>query len=391
MLEVAKKPFELTEQSLRAHAFSGRVLRDYPLWLESLLHVKMAAARANFAASLLSEKEEETIRLACQNLQLPEYRDLFQADVYQGGGGIAVHTNINEAIQAYSQEVGEPLEIKTQINLSQSTSDVLSTASSIALWQLVNQCILVLKEVETTLFAKALECEGIRTMARTCLRDALPAPLSKLFEGYALVARRQQEQLEVHRQYLEEVNLGGTVIGSGEGAPLTYQALVIPFLSEATSLSLRRRESLFDAAQNADRIGNLSATLSQAATSWIKISKDLRLMASGPLTGLNEITLPEAIPGSSFFSGKINPTLPETVIQASFLVLGNHRVVQASQEHGELFLNVFETCAALKTYESLEALTCALSKLNEHCLKALTINSEICEKWVSIWENHQNA
>ena len=228
-------------------------------------------------------------------------------------------------------------------------------------------------------------------MARTCLRDALPAPLSKLFEGYALVARRQLEQLEGHRQVLEEVNLGGTVIGSGEGAPLTYQALVIPFLSEATGLALKKRESLFDAAQNADRIGNLSATLSQAATSWIKISKDLRLMASGPLTGLNEITLPEAIPGSSFFSGKINPTLPETVIQASFLVLGNHRVVQAAQEHGELFLNVFETCAALKTYESLEALTGALSKLNEHCLKALKINSETCENWVSFWEKNQNA
>jgi len=391
MLEIAKKPFEITERSITAHAFSGRCLKDYPLWLEALLQVKMAAARANFAASLLSEKEEQAIKTACLDLQLPEYRDLFQADVYQGGGGIAVHTNINEAIQAFSQEAGKALEIKTQINLSQSTSDVLSTASSLALLKLVQQLIGVLEEVENTFLAKATECEGIRTMARTCLRDALPAPLSKLFEGYALVARRQREQLEVHRQLLEEVNLGGTVIGSGEGAPLTYQGLVVPFLSELSGLPLKRREHLFDAAQNIDRIGNLSATLSQAATSWIKISKDLRLMASGPLTGLNEITLPEAIPGSSFFSGKINPTLPETVIQASFLVLGNHRVVQAAEEHGELFLNAFETCAALKTYESLEALRSALSKLNEYCLKSLTVNAETCEKWVSIWENHQNA
>ncbi|MFM8270689.1 MAG: lyase family protein [Pseudomonadota bacterium] len=391
MLDLAKKPFEITEQAMRAHAFSGRLLKDYPIWVDALLTVKMAAARANSGASLLSENEEQLIQQACERLKSPDYRDLFQADVYQGGGGIAVHTNINEAIEAFIQESGASLDIKTKINLSQSTSDVLSTASSIALLRLLHQILNVLKEVETTCFEKASQCENIRTMARTCLRDALPAPLGKLFEGYALVAKRQQDQLAFHLKSLEEVNLGGTVIGSGEGAPLTYQRLVVPFLSEATGLPLTRREHLFDAAQNSDRFGSLSATLSQAATSWIKISKDLRLMASGPHTGFNEISLPPAIPGSSFFSGKINPTLPETVIQAAFLVLGNHRVVQATQEHGELFLNVFETCGALKIYESLEALSEALSKLNHYCLRDLTINAESCERWVSIWEKNHHA
>lgn len=391
MFEIAKKPFEITEQSMRTHAFSGRLLKDYPLWLEALLTVKRAAARANFGASLLSESEEQAIQNACEQLMLPEYRDLFQVDVFQGGGGIGVHTNINEAIHAYTQESGFPLDIKTKINMSQSTSDVLSSASSIALLKLVHRFIEVLLEVENTCFEKSRQCENVLTMARTCLRDALPAPLGKLFEGYALVARRQRETLEKHITYLEEINLGGTVIGSGEGAPLTYQALVIPFLGELTELPLKKRENLFDAAQNSDRFGSLSASLSQAATSWIKISKDLRLMSSGPLTGLNEISLPAAIPGSSFFSGKINPTLPETMIQAAFLVLGNHRAVQATQEHGELYLNVFETCGALKIYESLEVLSTALSNLNEHCLKDLTINKESCERWVSIWEKNHHA
>lgn len=376
---------------MKAHAFSGRLLKDYPLWLEALLQVKNAAARANFAASLLNETEQQFIQNACEQLALPEYRDLFQADVFQGGGGIAVHTNVNEAIQAFSQEAGAPLDIKTQINLSQSTSDVLSTASSVALVRLGYQLIATLKEVANTLQKKSLECESIRTMARTCLRDALPAPLGKLFEGYALVAKRQSEKLEAKIKILEEVNLGGTVIGSGEGAPLTYQALVIPFLGEITGLPLKKRENLFDAAQNSDHLGSLSAELAQAATSWIKISKDLRLMASGPLTGLNEISLPEAMPGSSFFSGKVNPTLPETVIHAAFLVLGNHRTVEATQEHGELFLNVFETCGALRVYESLDLLSTAISKLDQYCLRELTINAESCEKWVSIWENHHHA
>ena len=114
-------------------------------------------------------------------------------------------------------------------------------------------------------------------------------------------------------------------------------------------------------------------------------------MASGPLTGLNEISLPQAIPGSSFFKDKTNPTVPETVLQACFLVLGNHRTVQATQEHGELYLNIFEPCASLKVIESLEIMAASFQKFNEYCLKGLVANSESCERWVAIWESKQNA
>jgi aspartate ammonia-lyase len=219
----------------------------------------------------------------------------------------------------------------------------------------------------------------------------LPAPLGELFNGYALLTGRQIAELKLRLKCFEEVNLGGTVIGSGEGASLTYQGLVIPFLAELTGLPLKRRENLFDAAQNADLIGFLSASLSQVATSWIKMTKDLRLMGSGPLTGLDEISLPAAIPGSSFFSDKTNPTLPETVLQACFLVLGNHRAVQATQEHAELYLNVFESCAAVKTMESLDLFCESMNKLNEYCLKGLQANSETCERWVKAWERKQNV
>ena len=383
MLEIAKKPFEVTEKAIRAHAFSSRLLKDYPEWLEALLCVKQAAARANFGAGLLSESEEQTIQKACEALKLPEYKDLFQVDVYQGGGGIGVHTNINEAIAVLAQEFGHPLDVKLQINLSQSTSDVLSTASAVALLRMGQELLKTLEETAQLLKKKAEESEGIRTMARTCLRDAMPAPISQLFEGYALLVQRQQEELLRAFKVLENINLGGTVIGSGEGATLTYQGLVIPFLSEITQLPLKRSENLYDSAQNIDRFSKVSSCLSEMATSWIKITKDLRLMASGPIAGFNELLLPEAIPGSSFFPGKVNPTLPETVLQACFLVLGNHRTVQASSEHGELFLNVFESCAALKVYESLGLFTEALTKLNEFCLSSLLVNAEACEKWVS--------
>lgn len=114
-------------------------------------------------------------------------------------------------------------------------------------------------------------------------------------------------------------------------------------------------------------------------------------MGSGPLTGLNEITLPEAIPGSSFFENKINPTVPETVLQACFLVLGHHRTVQATQEHAELFLNVFESCANLKTYESLEMLESSIAKINHYCLENLKVNQESCEHWVKVWEKGYHA
>jgi len=391
MLEVAKKPFEITQRAISTHAFSGRLLKDYPSWLEALLQVKAAAARANFAASNLNEEEQAWIEEACKQLMLLEYRDLFQADVYQGGGGIAVHMNINEAIQAFIQETGKHLDIKTQINASQSTSDVLSTASFIALQQTGNELLIVLEDTARILEEKAIQFSAVQTMARTCLRDAMPAPLSELFRGYSLLVQRQIKELRTRLSAFEEGNLGGTVIGSGEGASLTYQGVVIPFLSELTGLPLKRRENLFDAAQNSDAVGALSAALSQLAASWIKITKDLRLMASGPLTGLDEISLPQAIPGSSFFEDKVNPTLPETVLQACFLVLGNHRVVESAQEHAELYLNVFDTCACLKTLESLELLLHSFKKFNQFCLMELQANEATCRRWVSIWESRKNV
>ncbi|NDD05949.1 MAG: aspartate ammonia-lyase, partial [Proteobacteria bacterium] len=308
-----------------------------------------------------------------------------------GGGGIAIHTNVNEALHVFTSEEGIVLDIKNQINKSQSTADVLSTASGISLYRLGIQALHVLQATEKMLLEKAQEFEGIQTMARTCLRDAMPAPLSKLFEGYAQVTARHAQSLSDAIQSLREVNLGGTVIGSGEGASSIYQEKVISFLNEVTGLSLNRKDNLYDAAQNIDRLGRVSSVLADLAASWIKISKDLRLMGSGPAAGFDEITLPEAIPGSSFFSGKVNPTLPETVLQACFLVLGNHRCVQAAEEHGELYLNVFETLAVIKTYESLEALSVALDKLNQHCLKNLKANSQSCQNWVRQWEEKQNG
>lgn len=391
MLESITKPFDITERALTAHAFSNRPLKDYPSFLKAILQVKSAAARANCASSLITEEECQQIQEACHELASTEYSDLFQADAYQGGGGIAIHTNVNEAIQAFIHETGIRIDIKTKINLSQSTSDVLSSASSVAVLGILKQLIGTLQESAFLFSQKASEMEGIRTMARTCLRDAMPAPLSKLFEGYSLLIKRQVEELERQAIAIEFINLGSTVIGSGEGAPLTYQALVVPFLAELTELPLKKRDNCFDSAQNCDHLGSLSSCLSQIASSWIKIAKDLRLMASGPLTGLNEISLPQAIPGSSFFKDKTNPTVPETVLQACFLVLGNHRTVQATQEHGELFLNIFEPCAALKVIESLDFLASSFQKFNEFCLKGLVANSESCERWVSIWESKQDA
>lgn len=390
-LEIAKSPFENTEKSLKAHSFSRRHLSHYPVLVEALLDAKTASARANCASSLFSEEVRDLVQQACEDLKKPDYQDLFQADVFQGGGGIGIHTNVNEAIRAYALEMDQSLDIKEQINLSQSTADVLATASHIALLRLSQKLAITLRETQGLFLKIARESEAVLTMARTCLRDALPAPMSKLFEGYSLVVERQIEAIESKAKVLEEVNLGGTVIGSGEGASLTYQGLVIPFLAEITELPLKRREHLFDAAQNNDRVASLSSELAQLASAWIKITKDLRLMGSGPLTGLNEITLPEAIPGSSFFENKTNPTVPETVLQACFLVLGNHRTVQATQEHAELFLNVFEMCAHLKVYESLEMLESSVSKFNQYCLANLKVNQESCEHWVREWERGYHA
>ena len=222
--------------------------------------------------------------------------------------------------------------------------------------------------------------ELVPTLARTCLQDAMPTTLSLLFGGHAGLIRRRAQELRHSLEALHLVALGGTVIGSGEGAPVRYRERVVPLLAARAGVELRPHPSPCDLLQNSDDVGLVSAQLALLAHGLAKIARDLRLLGSGPRGGLGEFVLPHVQEGSSFFTDKSNPVVPETLLQACFQVLGCDRAVQAVLEQAELYLNVFDGLAALNVLDALAWLSNAVSRFDEGCMRGLVANEARCRE-----------
>ncbi|WP_342513386.1 lyase family protein [Sporosarcina sp. FSL K6-1522] len=375
-----------TSRSIQNLSFSGRMLKQYPGYIKSLATVKKAAALANCEAGVIDHSIADAIIHACDELLMGKDHEHFLIDVLHGGGGIATNMNVNEVIANRANEwlksvVGSnyPVHPTDHVNASQSTSDVCHTAMRLAIIQYYSMLEIVLIELENTMSAKAQQFMDVPTISRTCMQDGMRIQLGETFGGYAAVVKRRHESLRQAILDISSINLGGTVIGSGVGAPLHYRQIVVEKLCEISGVALHKRENLFDAAQNLDDLGNISKQLSLLASSLIKIAKDLRLLASGPEAGLSEIYLPEVQAGSSFFPGKINPVIPETLIQSCFQVLGCDRVVQAALEHGELDLNIYEGAAGINILDAMMMLEKSLSLFTAKCFSGIEANVERCE------------
>ncbi len=349
--------------------------KDYPRFVQALLEIKYVAAFVNTRNKDIPEAEGLRIQAACKKfLALTDWPG-YKVDPYSGGGGILLHSYINELLAGEALAGEAQTNSKNLVNCNQSTADVLATAVRLSLFGLCQELVQVMNQSVQSLRSLQRQFAETPLMARTCLQDAMPTTLGTLFEGFAEFTERRKEKLETQQKDLLQIWLGGTVIGSGDGASESYRQQIIPALANHTGLALKPRGSFYDAAQNADDLGELSHSLSLLAQGLIKINKDLRLLASGPQQGLNEIVLAKVIPGSTFFSEKNNPTIPETLIQAGFLVLGRSRTAQAALEHAELNLNVFETSAGFAIYESLEILIKGLKIWNQFALKNISLGT----------------
>jgi aspartate ammonia-lyase len=370
-------------------SFSGRVLRDYPYYVRALALVKKAAAHANRDARTIAPRIAKAIEAACQTLIRGEHLEQFPVDVLGGGGGIAVNMNINEVIANLAREfLNAPIDAKVDVNASQSTADVCHTASRIAIIEQWSELRAVLLRCAAASRAKAKQFRGIRTLARTCLRDASAVSLGEIFGGYAAAIARRAGELDRAVSMLRKVNLGGTVIGDGSSASAAYRSAVIVHLNRLTKHQLSMRENLFDAAQNIDDLAAVSAQLGMLAEVLIKVAQDLRLLSSGPAGGFGEITLPAVQEGSSFFPGKINPVVPETLLQCCFQVLGCERAARIALERGELNLNVFESAATINVMDAMAMLTRAVATFTESCMKGIVANEARCRELAAIGRAH---
>jgi aspartate ammonia-lyase len=380
-----------TTRALRHLNFSPRPLSTYLHYLGALMRVKIAAARANRDAGVIDAQIAGAIESACAKILEFKHSNEFPIDALAGGGGIAVNMNINEVIANIANEAlgamrgsYSPVDPKRHVNASQSTADVCHTAARIAIinhWVYLHRALSAFLRV---LRSKAEEFHDIQTLSRTCLQDASVTSLGEMFGAYAAVVERRLAELHRAVGMLRNINLGGTVLGDGDGAPETYRRSVLEHLGQVTRLQLELRENLFDAAQNCDDLGGVAAQLGLLAEVLIKIARDLRLLSSGPDGGFGEIILPAVMEGSSFYPGKINPVVPETLIQCCFQVLGCERSARLALENGELNLNVFEGAAAINIMDAMEMLTRAIPTFSGSCLAGITANKTRCRQLASL-------
>jgi aspartate ammonia-lyase len=364
----------------------------HPELIKAYGEVKLACAKTNIKLGYLNEKSEkaEAILLACAEMSEGILNEHITADALQGGAGTSTNMNVNEVIANRALQIlGKPLGSYSiispldDINLHQSTNDTYPTALKIASIRLLRNLEKSVLDLQEAFQKKEKEFADILKIGRTQLQDAVLTTLGREMGSYAEALNRDRWRIFKCEERLRLINLGGTAIGSGIGAPKRYIFAVTEKLREITNMGLARSENLTDATQNVDVFVEVSGILKACACNLLKISNDLRLLSSGPDAGFAEINLPQLQAGSSIMPGKVNPVIPEAVAQAALKMMGNDQVIAISCASGNLELNQFMPIIADCLLESLTILTNACIVFSNKCVSGITANEDICKKNVS--------
>lgn len=356
----------------------------------SLAEIKKAAAVANMKTGKLKENIGNAIVKACDEIINRNHFKEFIVDPIQGGAGTSSNMNANEVIANIAIEIleGEKgnydlVSPNDHVNMSQSTNDVFPTAGKMTIIKLLKKLRKEVVKLYKELDKKALEFNDVIKMGRTQLEDAIPITLGQEFEAYSSVIKRDLKRIDNAIEEVEYINLGATAIGTGLNAKKEYIDNVVLELDKISNLNLKQAPNLIDGTQNLDCFVIVSGYLKTLAVNLSKISNDLRLMNSGPRTGLGEIMLPAKQNGSSIMPGKINPVIPEVMNQISFNVIGNDTTVTMACEGGQLELNAFEPIIFYNIIESIETLTNGIKTFRKNAVKDLKANRENCKRHVT--------
>jgi len=376
-----------TERAIENFRISG--LRYPPEMARAIGAVKVAAAEANMRLAALDPAVGRPILQAAREVLEGRFDDQFPLDVFQAGAGTSLNMNANEVIANRALElIGEPKGSYDKIgpnddaNMSQSTNDTIPTALRIAaLWKLERDLYPAVERLTEALESKAREFDDMVTAGRTHLQDAVPIRLGQRFGGYAEAVRRASDAVRAAAAELHRVNLGATAVGTGINTPPGYQDTVVPVLAQLTGLPLRPADNLFEITQSAADFGRASSALRLLALELIRIANDLRLLSSGPRTGLREIVLPAVQPGSSIMPGKVNPSIPEMVDMVGFQVVGNDETIALAVQAGQLDLNVMLPVIAHNLLHSIHILSTASRAFADRCVVGITADRERARKY----------
>ncbi|MBM7623062.1 aspartate ammonia-lyase [Sporohalobacter salinus] len=388
-MEIDDEAYYGVQSKRAAQNFMVTGISVSPELIHALGIVKKAAATVNIKLGYLNKKKGEAIVQAAEEIREGKFNEEVILDSIQGGAGTSINMNINEIIANRALEIlgydkGDYAHVhpNTDVNMAQSTNDVIPTAVRIATIKKIDGLIEAAKLLKKRLAEKEEEFDDILKLGRTQLQDAVPIRLGQEFGAYRKTVDRFLNRIKEIRNDLTEINLGATAVGTGLNADPKYIELAIKELRKNTGLKLESTDNLVDGTQNTDVFVEISGRLKTFASSLSKIANDLRLLDSGPQAGLNEINLPAVQPGSSIMPGKVNPVIPEMVNQASFQVLGNDQTITLASEAGQLELNVMMPVMLFNVLQSINILTNVNRIFAEKCIKDITVNRQRCNEFV---------
>ena len=378
-----------TQRAVQNFPVSG--MRPYPAFVWAQTLVKRAAAEVNRDLGLLEPRLADAIIAAADEVLRGEHRDQFVVDPFQAGAGTSHNMNVNEVLANRANQVldfdiadkGKPVHPNDHVNMAQSTNDTIPTAIRLgALWRL-DELLGTIDRLAEALAAKAGELDNVVKSGRTHLQDAVPVRLGQEFGAYAQAIRNDGERIATAADRARRLGIGGTAAGSGLNAHPEYHQRMVDKLSELAGFPLRSSGNLFESMQSMADLVDFSGALRTLCVTLTRIANDLRLLASGPATGLDEIRLPAVQPGSSIMPGKVNPVLAEMLNMACFHVMGNDHAVTLAAQAGQLELNVMMPIIAHNLFEMEHVLIGAIQAFTTKCVDGTRANAEKATGWLA--------
>ncbi len=400
-METRKEIDPLGEKAIPKNAYFGiqtyRATENFPVsgikaptqFIQAYVQIKKAAAAANMQVGWLDKKIGDAITQACDEVLSGKLQDQFVVDVFQAGAGTSFNMNVNEVLANRALEIlGKTKgDYKTvgpndHVNMAQSTNDTYPTALHVSVLIALQPLLSALEKLASAFDALGKENMHVLKSGRTHLQDAVPVTVGQEFCAYASAIASATLELRQRQENLYPVALGGTATGTGANSHPNYKKIAIAQLAKQTGFPLKPAGNNFEALQSHRPAQTVSSGLKELALELIRIANDLRLLASGPTTGLNEITLPPVQPGSSIMPGKVNPVMAECLNMVAFQVVGCDAAVALSVQAGQMELNVMTPAIAYNMLFSIQILANYLPVFTERCVSGITVDEKRCEQYL---------
>jgi fumarate hydratase, class II len=376
-----------TARALENFPVSG--LKEHPAFVRAYVELKKAAALANMELGKMNRGLGEAIVRSADEVLAGRLGDQFPVDVFQAGAGTSFNMNVNEvlanrALEILGKRKGEydVLSPNDHVNMSQSTNDTFPTASHMAVVDLAGDLLISLHDLSDSFLRKSIEFRGILKSGRTHLMDATPVTLGNEFKAYASALRRSAGRIDQRCRDLLELPIGGTATGTGVNTPPRYTETILRILSSLRKTEFKRAEDPFEMLQSRSHLACFSGSLRECAQELIRVANDLRLLGSGPASGISEIEIPAVQPGSSIMPGKVNPVMAECLGMICFQVIGNDLAVMLATQAGQIELNVMTPVMIHNILQSVDLLTRFLPVFRQKCVEGIRAHEAVCAHYL---------